>query len=157
MIPEFVTPKVLVLAVAVLVAVVLLRLLLRNLFARSEPDPEAGMREDLASYPPPAPSGGPYTLTVEGLPARLRLLRAWVRRALAGYWTHGGYLNWDTGLGFGRWHQTKKFALAQQALEGVKFAVLLVLQLVGIGLQAALPARESADDAGLRQDSFPPG
>jgi hypothetical protein len=52
-------------------------------------------------------------------PARLGLLRAWVRRAVAGYWTHGGYLNWDTGLGFHRWHQAKKVPLAAQALIGV--------------------------------------
>jgi hypothetical protein len=38
---------------------------------------------------------------------------------LAGYWTHAGYLNWDTGFGFGRWHQTKKFGLAQQSLIGI--------------------------------------
>jgi hypothetical protein len=44
------------------------------------------------------------------------LLRRWMTRVLAGYWTHGGYLNWDTGFGFGRWHQMKKFALSQQAL-----------------------------------------
>jgi hypothetical protein len=50
---------------------------------------------------------------------RLRLLRQWVRRAVAGYWTHGGYANWDSGLGFERWHQTKKLALMQQALIGV--------------------------------------
>ena len=55
-----------------------------------------------------------------GMPAlpRLerRLLRQWGIRLLSGYWTHAGYLNWDTGLGFNRWHQTKKFGLAQQAL-----------------------------------------
>ena len=44
------------------------------------------------------------------------LLRRWMTRVLAGYWTHSGYLNWDTGFGFGRWHQMKKFALSQQAL-----------------------------------------
>jgi hypothetical protein len=44
------------------------------------------------------------------------LLRRWMTRVLAGYWTHGGYLNWDTGFSFGRWHQMKKFALSQQAL-----------------------------------------
>ena len=32
-------------------------------------------------------------------PAGLPLLRDWVRRVLSGYWTHAGYLNWDTGLG----------------------------------------------------------
>ena len=47
------------------------------------------------------------------------LLRRWMTRVLAGYWTHGGYLNWDTGFSFGRWHQMKKFALAQQALIGI--------------------------------------
>jgi hypothetical protein len=47
------------------------------------------------------------------------LLRQWVKRALAGYWTHSGYLNWDSGLGFARWHQGKKLGLAQQALIGI--------------------------------------
>ena len=52
-------------------------------------------------------------------PANVRLLREWVRRALAGYWTHAGYLNWDTGLGYLRWHQRKKVGLAQAALIGI--------------------------------------
>jgi hypothetical protein len=47
------------------------------------------------------------------------LLRRWMRRVLAGYWTHAGYMNWDTGFSFGRWHQMKKFALSQQALIGI--------------------------------------
>jgi hypothetical protein len=47
------------------------------------------------------------------------LFRRWLRRVLFGYWTHGGYMNWDTGLGFRRWHQSKKHALAQQALIGI--------------------------------------
>jgi hypothetical protein len=47
------------------------------------------------------------------------LLRRWMTRVLAGYWTHGGYINWDTGFSFGRWHQMKKFALSQQALIGI--------------------------------------
>jgi hypothetical protein len=47
------------------------------------------------------------------------LFRRWERRAIAGYWTHAGYLNWDTGLGFERWHQAKKLGLAQQALIGI--------------------------------------
>jgi hypothetical protein len=55
-------------------------------------------------------------------PRRLRLLRGWIRRAIAGYWTHGGYPSWDTGHGFERWHQTKKLALMQQALIGVAAA-----------------------------------
>ena len=47
------------------------------------------------------------------------LLRQWVKRVLAGYWTHSGYLNWDSGLGFERWHQAKKLGLSQQALIGI--------------------------------------
>ncbi len=43
-------------------------------------------------------------------------------RVLAGYWTHGGYLNWDTGFGFERWHQAKKLGLSQQALIGIASA-----------------------------------
>ncbi len=61
-----------------------------------------------------------------GMPApggsRLRLLRNWVRRAITGYWTHSGYMNWDTGFGFERWHQAKKMGLVQQALIGVASA-----------------------------------
>ena len=52
-------------------------------------------------------------------PRELALLHDWVLRALAGYWTHAGYLNWDTGLGFARWHQRKKVGLAQRALIGI--------------------------------------
>jgi len=47
------------------------------------------------------------------------LVRRWIRRAMAGYWTHAGYMNWDSGLGFERWHQAKKLGLAQQALIGI--------------------------------------
>ena len=56
----------------------------------------------------PAPRSGGRTL-----------LRRWTTRVLAGGWTHGGYLNWDSGLGFNRWHQAKKLGLTQQALIGV--------------------------------------
>jgi hypothetical protein len=48
--------------------------------------------------------------------AQMTRLRAWGERVLYGYWTHAGYPNWDTGDGFDRWHQTKKFPLC---LEGV--------------------------------------
>ncbi|HEY7629985.1 MAG TPA: hypothetical protein VH817_04755, partial [Thermoleophilaceae bacterium] len=37
----------------------------------------------------------------------VRLLRAWVSRILGGYWTHAGYLNWDTGLGKARWNSAQ--------------------------------------------------
>jgi hypothetical protein len=59
-------------------------------------------------------------------PADRRLLRAWLTRVLAGYWTHSGYLNWDSGLGFHRWHQAKKLGLAQQALIGMATAPTLL-------------------------------
>jgi hypothetical protein len=52
-------------------------------------------------------------------PRRTRILSAWLERVLCGYWTHAGYLNWDTGLGFARWHQGKKLGLAQAALLGL--------------------------------------
>jgi hypothetical protein len=52
-------------------------------------------------------------------PRARRLLREWTRRSLAGYWTHSGYMNWDSGLGFERWHQAKKLGLTQQALIGM--------------------------------------
>jgi hypothetical protein len=52
-------------------------------------------------------------------PRARRLLREWTRRAIAGYWTHSGYMNWDSGLGFERWHQAKKLGLTQQALIGL--------------------------------------
>jgi hypothetical protein len=55
-------------------------------------------------------------------PAARRLLRQWLMRVLAGYWTHGGYMNWDTGFGFRRWHQAKKLGLSQQALLGIATA-----------------------------------
>jgi hypothetical protein len=54
---------------------------------------------------------------MEPLPSSaLELLRAWAWRALYGYWTHAGYLNWDTGLGSKRRYIGKVFALAQQGL-----------------------------------------
>ena len=55
-------------------------------------------------------------------------LRAWARRVIAGYWTHGGYLNWDSGLGFERWHQSKKVGLSAQALIGLASSDALGLE-----------------------------
>jgi hypothetical protein len=52
-------------------------------------------------------------------PASATLMHQWIERAIAGYWTHAGYLNWDSGLGFGRWHQAKKLGLTQEALVGL--------------------------------------
>jgi hypothetical protein len=54
------------------------------------------------------------------LPASARsVMRQWITRAVSGYWTHAGYMNWDSGLGFNRWHQTKKLGLTQEALVGL--------------------------------------
>ena len=55
-------------------------------------------------------------------PARRERVQAWVERVLCGYWTHAGYLNWDTGASFRRWHQAKKLGLAQAALLGIATA-----------------------------------
>ena len=55
-------------------------------------------------------------------PAQLTTMQAWVERVLCGYWTHAGYVNWDSGLGFDRWHQAKKFPLCQEALLGIASA-----------------------------------
>jgi hypothetical protein len=56
-------------------------------------------------------------LGMASLPAAdRRLLGRWGRRVIAGYWTHAGYLNWDTGFGFRRLHQNKKIGLAQLGL-----------------------------------------
>jgi hypothetical protein len=54
--------------------------------------------------------------------AEARLLRAWVQRALFGYWTHSGLLNWDTGLGMKRWMKGKTWAYAQQGLLAIASA-----------------------------------
>ena len=45
-----------------------------------------------------------------------RTLRAWVKRALPAYWTHAGYLNWDTGLYLYRWHLSRYWAWSCQGL-----------------------------------------
>ena len=44
------------------------------------------------------------------------LLRAWAERLLDGEWTHAGYLNWDTGLGFRRWHLARYWVFALSGL-----------------------------------------
>jgi hypothetical protein len=59
--------------VGVLVAVVVLW---RIATSRTRPphDPERGLREDLAGYPPPPAAAGGRRLTADGLPVRLRLV-----------------------------------------------------------------------------------
>jgi hypothetical protein len=89
----------------------------------------------------------------------IRLLRAWVDHIVCGYWTHAGYLNWDTGFSFKRWHVGRTFALARQGL----FAIALSPQFQttpeigkwakymldkGFKLYERL-SREAADGAGI--------
>jgi hypothetical protein len=49
-------------------------------------------------------------------PDQIRLLRAWIEHIVCGYWTHAGYLNWDTGWSYKRWHIGRTYALARQGL-----------------------------------------
>jgi hypothetical protein len=48
-----------------------------------------------------------------------RLLAGFARRQLFGEWTHAGYLNWDTALGFRRWHLQRYWPLAATGLVAV--------------------------------------
>jgi hypothetical protein len=48
-----------------------------------------------------------------------RLLRGWVQRDLYGYWTHSGFMNWDTGWSYERWMKGKAWAYAQQGLVAI--------------------------------------
>jgi hypothetical protein len=67
--------------------------------------------------------GEARTAGMPALPrADVRLLRAWVQRDLFGYWTHAGFLNWDTGLGFRRWMKGNMWAYAQQGLLAIASA-----------------------------------
>jgi hypothetical protein len=89
----------------------------------------------------------------------VRLLRAWVEHIICGYWTHAGYLNWDTGFSFKRWHVGRTFALARQGL----FAIALsprfhVRPEIGLWAKYMLDAgfdlykrfsREAPDNAGI--------
>ena len=53
------------------------------------------------------------------MPSARHVMREWITRVVSGYWTHAGYMNWDSGLGFNRWHQGKKLGLTQEALVGL--------------------------------------
>ena len=55
-------------------------------------------------------------------PGEAATIRAWLERVLCGYWTHAGYLNWDTGLSFARWHQGKKHGLCLNSLTAIALA-----------------------------------
>ena len=49
------------------------------------------------------------------------MLKAWSKRALSAYFTHAGYLNWDTGLYLERWHLGRYWAWSLGGL----FAIML--------------------------------
>ncbi|HEY8505786.1 MAG TPA: hypothetical protein VIL46_14470 [Gemmataceae bacterium] len=60
-----------------LLAIIIGLVVLRRLLRRRRPvrrDPEAGLREDLAEYPPPPPATGEARLTFNGRPVRVRLV-----------------------------------------------------------------------------------
>jgi hypothetical protein len=72
----------------------------------------ANMTIDFLSYYPQALAAG-----MRPLPGvDMRLLRAWLRRDLFGYWMHSGFLSWDSGLGYRRWMKAKTWAYAVQGL-----------------------------------------
>jgi hypothetical protein len=52
----------------------------------------------------------------------MAILRAWTERVQFGYWMHSGMLNWESGLGFGRWMKAKTWAYAQQGLLAIAAA-----------------------------------
>jgi hypothetical protein len=49
-------------------------------------------------------------------PAGERLLAGFALRQLYGEWTHAGYPNWDTALGYRRWHLQRYWPLAATGL-----------------------------------------
>lgn len=52
-------------------------------------------------------------------PSAVGFLRAYVSAQLHGDWTHAGYLNWDSALGFRRWHLLRYWPLAATGLLAV--------------------------------------
>ncbi len=66
----------------------------------------------------------------------LGVARRWQGRVLYGEWTSAGYPNWDTGLGFARWHMRRYWAWSTDGL-------LAIAQGRAIGLSA--PARAHAE------------
>ena len=71
---------------------------------------------DALSYLPEAKQYG-LVLTDD----QKRVLKAWSKRALSAYFTHSGYMNWDTGLYLERWHLGRYWAWSLGGL----FAIML--------------------------------
>jgi hypothetical protein len=64
---------------------------------------------------------GPYDRAIAAgmrpLPRRLEdLARRWQERVLFGDWTDAGYVNWDSGLAYRRWHLRRYWAFAAEGL-----------------------------------------
>ena len=71
---------------------------------------------DALSYLPEAKQ---YGLTLSS--QQKKVLKAWSKRAVPAYFTHSGYLNWDTGLYLERWHLGRYWAWSLGGL----FAIML--------------------------------
>jgi len=54
-----------------------------------------------------------------------QVLKDWGARMMYGEWTHSGYTNWDTGLGFLRWHLMRYWAWSMDGLESLASQKLL--------------------------------
>lgn len=67
---------------------------------------------DVISYYDQARTAGMSSLNHQ----QKRILKAWLSRALPAYWTHSGYMNWDTGMYLKRWHLTRYWAWGMQGL-----------------------------------------
>ena len=70
------------------------------------------VREHRLRLPGRLPAGARRRHAGAGLRPRDRWSAPGPSACCRGYWTHAGYLNWDTGLGFKRWHQGKKLGLS---------------------------------------------
>ena len=74
-----------------------------------------GVREHRAGRHPALPAGARRGHGRAG-GEELQTLRNFVARALPAYWTHSGYLNWDTGMALERWHLGRYWGFAVQGL-----------------------------------------
>jgi hypothetical protein len=74
----------------------------------------------------------------------IRLLRAWTQRVLYGYWTHAGFMNWDSGWSYERWMKGKAWAYAQQGLIAIATSPTFQLR------EAEGPYAKYLFDRGLR-------
>jgi hypothetical protein len=71
---------------------------------------------DALSYLPEAKKYG-LVLTSD----QKRVLKAWSKRAIPAYFTHSGYMNWDTGLYLDRWHLGRYWAWSLGGLFAIMY------------------------------------